>query len=87
MGLGTDGGPPSGDRTGEHGPPGPVAVIQCAGCGAVTPLPAPPGWLVARRADGTGRPHRYGACPSCMATRYTFPADDPPPPDTELLPR
>jgi hypothetical protein len=43
---------------------------------------------VARRADGTGRPHRHGACPACLDTRYTFRADEPPPPpDTERIPR
>ena len=87
MGVGAEGGLRSNDPTGEFGTPEPAAVIQCAGCGAVTALPAPSGWVVARRADGTGRPHRYGACPACMETRYTFPADDPPPPDTELIPR
>jgi hypothetical protein len=57
------------------GDPDPGAVAECAWCGAVAPLPAPPGWVVA--APRPGRLHRYGVCPRCMAEQYTFPAARP----------
>lgn len=57
-----------------HGSPGRAAVTQCAGCGAVAETANMAGWVVARPANGRTRPYRYGACPACVDTRYTFPA-------------
>jgi hypothetical protein len=56
-----------------NGPPGPAAVTQCAGCGAVADVAGLAGWVVARPAGGRTRPYRFGARPACVATRYTFP--------------
>lgn len=67
--------PPSGIPTEvAHGSPGPAAVTQCAGCGAVAGAASLDGWVVARPAGGRTQPYRYGACPACVDTRYTFPA-------------
>lgn len=59
-------------ETGTRGS-GPVAVVECATCGAVTTRPVPPGWVAAGDTPGQP-PYRYGACPRCVEARYTYPA-------------
>lgn len=54
------------------GPPDPAVVVQCAGCGVVVDRSLTSGWVVAICTHGGARPHRFGACPACVTTRYTF---------------